>query len=323
MTFEKDIIKLQRIWNDCTIEDSERQDCSTEIFERLHSYMMDFQWTKDWPEFTQRNYAAIRVGYQAMEILMLKVLAEDPLVETRREIFEWYDTIKNHYLESAKYFSDFKEKMEEERPYDITTVEICQAKQIFWKEFEQPGCEKRWKKNNEDSEKENDKRSEINEKLQTEQEKPQLKNITKDNENLFDDEDEDEEASGDTNPEDAKFYKTFKANFSKVEEIGGISSDFRSIINGKFTDYHGTKVIPIGSRVYDIYNSPKAQNMEKLFTIGFQKHDEYVKKVVKEFSDYVNQTYGKVEKAGNLFLSQLEGFRRKARSHSHDPRHGY
>lgn len=313
MTFEKDLLKLQRIWHGCTEIETDREDCSKEIFDRLHSYMLDFQWTKNWPEFTRRNYVAIRVAYQAMELLMLKVLAEEPLVEKWREIAEWYDTIKEHYLESTKYFVDFEIKMEDERPYDVTVVEICQIKQIFWQEFEQPGCEKRWKKDADDSdEKKKEKRS-INSS-----EKWARKEIEESNsdDSLFGDEDDDEEASGDANPEDAKFYKTFQADFSKVEKIGGISGDFRSIMEGKFTDYHGTKIIPVGRRVSDLYDSPKGENMEKLVSIGFRKRDEYVKKVVREFNSYVKQTFGKVKRAGEIFMRQMYQFSVKARLHA-------
>lgn len=306
VTFEKDLLRLQNLWHGCTEMDTDREDCPKEVFERLHSYMKDFQWINNFPEFSRRNYVAIRVAYQAMELLMLKVLAENPLVEKRKEIVDWYDTIKNHYLKSAKYFVDFEEKMEDERPFDVSVVEICQVSQIFWKEFEQPACEKRWKKNIDNfNEKRKEKRNAVVQTQQNDNNNSNNSSNDDEDDSLFGDDEEDEEESGDENPDDAKFYKTFRADFSKVDNIGGITSDFRTIMDGKFTDYGGKKVIPIGRRVADVYKSPKGENMERLVTIGFRKRDEYVKTVVKDFNTYVKQTYGKVKRAGEIFMRQI------------------
>lgn len=301
ITFEKDLIHMKKFWKQCTGRNINRNDCQKEIFERIRIYMKDFQWSGIFPQFEQRNYAAVRVSYQAMVQLMLKVLAEEPLINKEKEMKEWYEAIKSELTDTTKYFADFQLRIENENPYDISPIEVCVINQALWQEFDQPGCEERSKPDKEVDE--------GKDKTKMKQ-KRSFDDIFLPGERFYviDDKDNDDEDVGDENEKDAKFYETFTPDVQKIERIGGITSDFVTIISAKFTDYGGNKVISTGQRTADVFNSPKSVNVEKLLVASNKKREEYIRNTSKQFNTYIKQTFGKVKRAAEIFSKQLQRF---------------
>lgn len=327
--WEKDILRLGKLWHGCTKIKTNRRDCQEEIFEKLHKYLKDFQWFGD-IDHNRRFYAAIRVAYQAMEILMFKVLAEKPLVETRKDIADWYVTIEEEFLEAMKYFADFQTKMGCERTFDLSPVTVCQLKQVFWQEFEQPACETRWKKSLDNK---NDKLKAVKrdkvEVLDDEgstvesgdnsgdgsasgDEDTEQQSNNKENEKEEEEEEEEQEEEEESNDND-KFYETFKPDFSKIEKIGGITNDFRTIMDAKFSDFRGEKTIHLARKIADLHKRQKGEVIEELINLAYDKRQVYEDKVSGEIKRVTAKTYGKLERAAKNFHRQLKQFLKNSR----------
>lgn len=303
--WEKDILRIGTLWKGCTRVQTDRRDCREELFGDLHKYMKRFQWYVG--ENDRRFYAPIRVAYQAMELLMLKALAEHPLVDTRKDIVDWYDTIEEEYLESMKYFVDFQSRSGCERVIDLSPVTVCQKKQVLWQEFEQPACETRWKKSMNSKKK-------LAVKRNTDLELDDAGEESDENE-ISGDENKDDDAEDDMDEqlEEEKFYEMFKPDFTKVQQIGGLTSDFRTIMQAKFTDFGGKKTIPIARKIVDLHKVSKGEVIEELIDTAYDKREAYEEKVKKELGRFTKQTFGKMERAAEIFHRQLKQFLRNSR----------
>ena len=164
VTWERDIHNIRVIFKDCirssgnNVDNEEakenkgqeeitnrRPDCPT-IFPLLSRYKMDFQWQSQGAEHFRRFKVPIRLAFQSMILLIFNSIVKMPWTENSKEVLDLYEQIQETYSESNKYLVDLRQRTKEEVSWDISVPEVCEMRRYLWQDFEQPTCEKRWKK---------------------------------------------------------------------------------------------------------------------------------------------------------------------------------
>jgi len=280
---------IKLLWSDCTRVENKRPDCK-EIFPMLHRYMKDFQWPSVVSEYFRRYLVPVRVAYQTMMLLMFDVMTKKPWVSTLKEAVDWFRTIKEEYADAGKYFTNFGEKIHEERSWDFGVPEVCEVRRYMWKDFEQPACEKRWIKN-----KVSDGASKKTRRA--------VDTSEDDGDSDFDDDDD----SGDGDSKDDEFFNTFaNVDDEKMITIGGFASEFELIVKSRFEDISAGKEYVVDKRELNLHTTSKGEVIEELIDEAYEKRNDLTKKKVKEMDVYMNKTYFKLRDAEKAFLDQLE-----------------
>jgi len=160
LTMETAIKKLKQhhnICNDLKVN-KRRAQCFHHLVDIIQAGKRDFTWdiSTDISKEGKAKIGTLYISYAAMSAL-LSVIASKNLdsLNDDRKADAWREEFAAEITKLSDFLHDYEHDISTWRTDQISPVEICQVKQLFWKEFTGV-CETRWKRSIDDNEKDDE-----------------------------------------------------------------------------------------------------------------------------------------------------------------------